>query len=222
MPEAPRGLRERKKFATHRTLTLTAVRLIAERGLDQVTVEDISSEAGVSARTFFNYFASKEDAVLIAFPDQVERTTAVARRLLDVPAEVEPLPALVSAFRAEIEVIEENPEEWLARMAIITANPSLISRVVAAQMPAEQILLAAVAERTGQDPVKDLYPGLLLGVIGSAMHAAIRRWCAFDGKKPIAGLIDEACAAVAAGLPAPPSPTAGKRRNRTISNEGVL
>lgn len=72
------GLRERKKRARHGALIDAAQLLVAEHGLDAVTVEMISAEAGVSARTFFNYFESKDDAVLgvedAGLPEDVIRT----------------------------------------------------------------------------------------------------------------------------------------------------
>jgi hypothetical protein len=59
----PPGLRERKKIATRQALGLAAMRLAIERGLDNVLVEDIAEAAGVSTRTFNNYFASKYEAI---------------------------------------------------------------------------------------------------------------------------------------------------------------
>jgi AcrR family transcriptional regulator len=61
---APAGLRERKKRERRAALIDAAQTLVLDRGLDDVTVEDICAEVGVSTRTFFNYFASKDDAVL--------------------------------------------------------------------------------------------------------------------------------------------------------------
>lgn len=58
------GLRERKKRARREALIDATHRLVAEHGLDAVTVDAICAEAGVSTRTFFNYFESKDDAVL--------------------------------------------------------------------------------------------------------------------------------------------------------------
>src|SRR5687768_4902588 len=58
------GLRERKKADTRRRLTAAARELVLAAGLDGVTVEQICDQAGVSLRTFFNYFESKELAVI--------------------------------------------------------------------------------------------------------------------------------------------------------------
>ncbi|MFI8527666.1 TetR/AcrR family transcriptional regulator [Promicromonospora sukumoe] len=75
---AEQGLRERKKAARRAALIDAAQNLVAEHGLDAVTVEMISAEANVSPRTFFNYFESKDDAVLGAedtgLPEDVIRT----------------------------------------------------------------------------------------------------------------------------------------------------
>ena len=64
MQAAAPGLRERKKAETRAALHAAAVRLFLERGPADVTVSDICEAAGVSARTFFNYFDAKEEALL--------------------------------------------------------------------------------------------------------------------------------------------------------------
>lgn len=71
------GLRERKRRATHRAIQMAVLSLAKERGIEKVTVEDISRLANVSARTFFNYFPSKDaafvgDAPGVASADDVE------------------------------------------------------------------------------------------------------------------------------------------------------
>src|SRR5690554_6857914 len=69
-------LRERKKRATRRALQLAGLTLVAERGLDAVTTEEIAAAAGVSQRTLFNYFTSKEEVLVGHDPDLVERLAA--------------------------------------------------------------------------------------------------------------------------------------------------
>src|SRR5215469_1070208 len=68
--DPPVSLRERKKQATRLLLRRTALELVAERGLANVTVEDIAEAAEVSPRTLFNYFPSKEAALFSGDPDR--------------------------------------------------------------------------------------------------------------------------------------------------------
>jgi AcrR family transcriptional regulator len=58
------GLRERKRLATRRAIQSAALRVVREQGLDGATIDEIARVADVSPRTFFNYFPSKEDAIL--------------------------------------------------------------------------------------------------------------------------------------------------------------
>ncbi len=81
------GLRERKKRATRAALAEAAVRLAAEHGADQVTVEAISAAGGVSVRTFFNYFDSRDDAFVVVDADAGER---VRRSFLAAPPALPP------------------------------------------------------------------------------------------------------------------------------------
>jgi AcrR family transcriptional regulator len=63
------GLRERKRIATRRAIQLAALGLATERGFDRVTIDEISHAANVSPRTFFNYFPSKETAIIGELPE---------------------------------------------------------------------------------------------------------------------------------------------------------
>jgi AcrR family transcriptional regulator len=82
VPASRLGRRERKKLATRQALNEAALALVLERGFDEVTVEAISASADVSTRTFFNYFSSKEEAVLGEAPDPA----AVRQAVLERPA----------------------------------------------------------------------------------------------------------------------------------------
>ncbi|MET0132955.1 MAG: TetR family transcriptional regulator [Kibdelosporangium sp.] len=205
------GLRERKKLETRRALLKAAVRLAYERGLEHVTVDDIAAEAGVSARTFFNYFASKEDAVLQPDDDPLEQMRQFAKGLVDAPAELSPLHAFAHVMRPFAERVDNEAEEWLARVSIIERDPSLIARMFTGQAETDRITIEAIAARLGTSP-DDFYPRLLLQVVSSAFHGVVRHWYALNGEASVARLFDTAIEAIAAGLPVPPG-TAGTEGN---------
>src|SRR4051794_34679169 len=101
------GLRERKKRATRQSLHSEALRLVAERGFDDVTIEDIAAAADVSPRTFFNYFGSKEDVIVNPDPDRVERLrTALAEHTADEP----PLDVLESVLIESLDEMTDRRE----------------------------------------------------------------------------------------------------------------
>jgi AcrR family transcriptional regulator len=194
------GLRERKKLATRLALHEAALRLVAERGLDGVTVEDVAERAGVSARTFFNYFPSKDDAVLGLDP------TAAARQVDAFqarPAAETALQALRAVARQQAAEMAQETELWPLRLRVIEAHPVLVGRLAAAFGESERALAEAIAERTGTRSDVDVHPTLLAGVAGVAMRTALHRWLATDFTASLPDLVDEAWDALAAGLPAP-------------------
>jgi AcrR family transcriptional regulator len=95
LPDAPVGLRERQKRARRAALVDAAQLLVERDGLDAVTVEAICAEAGVSTRTFFNYFESKDDAVLgmepLSLDPDVARTFAAGGPTGDIAHDLEVL-----------------------------------------------------------------------------------------------------------------------------------
>ena len=199
---ARRGLRERKKLATRTALHEAALRLVAERGLDAVSVEDIAQRADVSPRTFFNYFPSKDDAVIGLDPAGPRRQAEAFRNR---PPGESPLEALRAVTREQATQMAEDPELWPLRLQAIEKNPSLAGQLAVAFGESERVLTEAVAERTGTLPGRDTYPGLLASVGAAVMRTAMHRWWATEFSASLPGLVDEAWDAVAAGLPAPPT-----------------
>ncbi|RZU32052.1 TetR family transcriptional regulator [Blastococcus saxobsidens] len=195
------GLRERKKLATRQALHLAALQLVAERGLDAVSVDDIAERAQVSSRTFFNYFPSKVDAVVGLDPTTPFQ---VSSDFSARPATESPVQALRAVQRARAQEMAEEEELWPLRMTVIDAHPSLVQRLIAAFGEAELALAEAIAERTGTRVGVDVYPTLLAAVQGCAMRISLQRWVATDFTASLPDLVDEAWDALAAGLPAPP------------------
>jgi AcrR family transcriptional regulator len=196
----PNGLRERKKLATRLALHEAALRLVAEHGLDGVSIDDIAARADVSPRTFFNYFASKDDAVVGLDPSAPARQAeAFAAR----PASESAVEALRAVAREQATEMAQDPELWPLRLEVIETHPVLIGRLAAAFGESERVLAAAVADRTGTRADVDLFPMLLAGVAAAAMRTSLHRWLASGFTAALPDLVDEAWDALTAGLPTP-------------------
>lgn len=194
------GRRDRKKLETRAALEHAALTLVAERGLAGVTVEDIATAVDLSSRTFFNYFPSKEDALVGANPASAAE---LRERLEAMPAEVPVLEALRLMSRAEAEQVQRQREQWLLRLKVFEQNPSLLPRLVASGTETELAVSAAVARRSGVELGTSGYPELATAVALAAFRAAMMRWSAAGGRPALADLVDEAFSQIAAGLPDP-------------------
>ena len=197
------GLRERKKAQTRRALTAAAIRLSIERGSpDRVTVEEISEAADVSPRTFFNYFSSKEDAVLGVDP---ERRTELRAELELRPADEAPVEALRAALLSTAEGIDENAELWAQRLQLVREHPTLSAGYVASFADFERGMVEAMAARLGLDPDADLYPAVVVATALTIMRVTVKHWQATDADTPLADLLDVAFDQLADGLALPPT-----------------
>lgn len=166
----PTGLRERKKHATREALRRAAIELYRRHGPDTVTVEDICAAAGVSARTFFNYFATKDEAVLSL--DMAVGT--LAQRIVDRPADEAPLTALREVFAhrfAELATMDI----WSERTLLLREHPELLPRVSPANRALEAAVAGALATRTAL-PVGDLYVRTTAAAALGANRSAIASW----------------------------------------------
>ncbi len=196
----PPGRRERKKQATRNELRAAALDLAERRGLSGVTVEAITEQAGVAPRTFFNYFASKEDAIINYDPERLGR---VQRALAERPADESALQALRHVLLEDLDSREFGSADFMRAMRLVRSDSRLRAAQAARWQEMEQVMIEAIAERTGFNPLTDLYPSLVVTTMVGAMRAAVRLWCDNDGAIPIAALAVTAIDALAAGLPQP-------------------
>jgi AcrR family transcriptional regulator len=166
------GLRERKKRAMRQQLTDTATEMFLERGFDAVPVSEIAEACGVSEKTVFNYFPTKESLV-VDLPDAV---MAVLRTDLAEPG-IAPVEAvlriLAEELNAMISWLEAQDDQARASAAVrrfaamIVSTPSL--RAHQGEMIERLIAVAAevLAERAGlgpQDPEPQITATALLGL----------------------------------------------------------
>jgi AcrR family transcriptional regulator len=195
---APRdGLRERHRQRTLTQLEEVALRLFAERGFNAVTVDDIAAEADIARRTFFRYFASKED---VLFADHHHQLDALRQALAARPVDEPPLTALRSAILSMADRYEEDRERLLHRARILAATPSLRGRGLDRQRAGEQAVTDLVAEWLGVDPTRDLRPGIVAATTLAALRVALNAWLADGGKAHLPTLAAEALDLLDGGL----------------------
>src|SRR5690242_15243127 len=162
------GLRERKKQETRIALSWAAVRLAVERGYGAVRIEDIAAEAGVSLRTFRNYFDSKADAIAAR---EVDRSLKIAEELRARPAD-EPLwVAIRAAIEAHFALGAEGhggrtppDEQWVKGIRVMMTEPALQGAIARAYARVGEEMAAAIADRTG---TTGMYPRLVAEVVGA-------------------------------------------------------
>ena len=186
------GLRERKKLARRAALIDATHRLVAEQGLDAVTVEAICAEAGVSVRTFFNYFETKDDAVLGHAPWLLESAAA------EVFAHGGPTGELVLDLQALVAAFLRNPplerQRHAVALELAAQEPRLLARHLAWMEQHKGELTALIARRLGDAPAHA--PEVVGSVFLLLAHAAFLRWDAAGGTDDA----DEHVAAVVAEI----------------------
>lgn len=167
-------LRLRRRRATELEIHAATLRLSAQHGFEHVTVDMISAEAGISRRTFFNYFASKEAAVVTgptALPE-----AALAQFLAEPgqePAQV--LRELTQLLLHELAGNQPEREDLRQVMELAQAHPTVMATMLANFERFERVVGEAVAQRLGQAPL-DVTPVLVTSVAFSAIRTGLQCW----------------------------------------------
>ncbi|WP_239126727.1 acyl-CoA-like ligand-binding transcription factor [Asanoa siamensis] len=166
-PEMGLGLRERKKLRTRATIRAQALRLFAEKGYGETTVEQIAEAADISPSTFFRYFPSKEQLVLVDDYDPI-----MIRAFQEQPADVPVLTALRRSMeRVFGEMSPEQLDREMARQKLIRSVPELRAAQLDELQRTIELLAEGVAARMGRPP-GDLESRAFAGaVVGSIMGA---------------------------------------------------
>jgi AcrR family transcriptional regulator len=193
------GLRELKKLRTHAAIVHVAMDLFSERGFDATTIADIAERADIAPRTFFGYFASKEDVVFHDFDALVDSFAARLRRR-------EPGEDTLGAMRTWILEVhgQMSPEQEARRRMLVRDTPALAARDRANAARFGAVLAAAIAEDLRVKP-DDLRAQLAAAAAVAALDA-LGRWAdeasAMTDLTEAAALLDEAILFLRGGLEA--------------------
>jgi AcrR family transcriptional regulator len=195
------GLRERKKEETREALSQAAARLVLERGLENVLVEDIASAANVSPRTFNNYFSSKLEAIC-AIP--MDRAKEIGATLRGRPAD-EPLwDALTAAVLQHYEGADQTLDEpQMRRIRALANSPVMRGETLKINAATQRALAEAIADRTGTDIEQNMRPMILAGAVTAALNVALLRWFDADPSCPLQPLLQRALHELASALAQP-------------------
>ncbi|WDV51404.1 TetR family transcriptional regulator [Streptomyces coeruleorubidus] len=177
------NLRERKKQRTRDALLRAALELFATRGYEETTVDDIAAAVDVSQRTFFRYFAGKEETAF--YVPRLAETQVVEAVRARPPGEA-PLEALRRAVLESWDTINETIEEivpvdlHMRVYRVIESTPALLAAHLRRAAELEEELARIIAEREGLDVDADPRPRIVVALFGGVIRVTERLWSAGD------------------------------------------
>ncbi|MFF9320901.1 TetR family transcriptional regulator [Streptomyces sp. NPDC014735] len=203
----PPERRSRKARRTRDALAQAAVELVLDRGLKEVTVEEIAERADVDRRTFSRYFTGKEAAVLDSLRDDGDRINAALRTR---PAEE---PPLVAYRRAVLDWLDDlrarafhRQERIFALLVLAEREPTLYAAFHHIRVDAQEDSIAIVADRLGVDPRLDIRPAVTVAAGAGALLAAEAAWVRGGHPDDLPRLVGQAFDALSGELFTGPAP----------------
>ncbi|WP_225634415.1 TetR family transcriptional regulator [Streptomyces solaniscabiei] len=180
------GLRERTRRAVRAELAEVAIGLFVRQGFDDTTVEDIARAAGMTKRSFFRYFPTKEDVVFDGVDLTAEKVVAdIAAR----PVEEDPWDSLHHVLRAWQEEIHAG-EQVLATLRLIEATPALVGRLHQRRTEWRRRVSDALQGRPGADI--DAYTAdLLTNAATAVLDAVSSQWVRSNGRANRSALLEQ-------------------------------
>jgi len=170
------GLRERKKEHVRRTIQCEAMRLFAEQGYEQTTVEQIAEAAGVSTATVYRYFTSKEDTVVTDEYDPI-----VIQSIIDRPADEPLIDSVRSTMTGVLATYFARDRDLLiARHQLVKKTPALQVASFGEQERTTE-LFAALLARHLRRSVDDVDVRIACGALSGALKEAFGAWLGRGG-----------------------------------------
>jgi AcrR family transcriptional regulator len=176
-----------------------ALRLFAQRGYHDVTVDEIAAASGISARTFFRHFATKEEVLVGELRRRIDRAAAyIATRPSDEPA-------VVTVRRAILSEIGKGDAEGIGDWArIVWSDPVLYARVSGIAAAQRSVITELLATRMGVDASTDVRPGVIAASMLAAAEHAYRIWLQGDRDSSLRSVTEQALNLVEQGIGSTP------------------
>jgi mycofactocin system transcriptional regulator len=199
----------RPRATSREEIERVALQLFSTRGFDATTVDDIAAAAGIGRRTFFRYFAAKNDVVWGRFAEGLADLRTALARAPENRQMVESLREAIVAFNA---LAPDEVPVHRQRMSLIFSAPSLQAHSTLMYASWRAVVADFVADRAGV-PVEDLLPQLVAHLTLAAAVAAYEQWLA-DPDADLAQLLDRSVGMAAGGISAA---TRGRRSRGSAS-----
>lgn len=188
------SLWQRQRVAVCEEISRTALELFLAYGFEETTVDQIVRKVGVSRRSFFRYFGTKEDIVL---GDLVARGQAVAEAVAARPEDEGAWEALRAGLEASAQTTMSDERSALALGRMLFETPSLRARLIEKRLRWQEMLVPLITARMAAD---DDHAGLRASAVVAAslacLDAASEAWIASDGAEDLSALYDEAVASI--------------------------
>lgn len=188
------SLWRRSRIAAYAEISSVAMRLFLDQGFERTTIDQIASTAGISRRSFFRYFGTKEDIVL---GDLAQQGELMRNALEGVPPDVGPWEALREALHA-VNALATEPEVTLKIAKIMYETPSLRSRSIEKHLHWQSLLLPDIRRRLSlaEGDEANPAPGAIVASAIACLDAAGEVWVNGNGVEDLAVLYDRAVEAV--------------------------
>jgi AcrR family transcriptional regulator len=191
---AQTDLRHRTRAVVRSLLAQTAIELFATKGFDNTTLDEIAAAAGVSRRTLFNYFRSKEDLALSGLSEQGE---LIAARFAEQPHTESVWASLRAAFQAltEIDIAADRRLE-LVTLLFGEGNESLRAGHAEKQARWQDLVAPLIEARLPDAPHRSLQARAIAGAAITCLQTANEEWARRRGDADLLDLYDIAVDAV--------------------------
>lgn len=177
------GLRERKRLETRSRLEIAAIELVACNGLEETTVEAISERANVSTRTFFNYFESKEEAILGLYHFNINDDMVASH--LDSHRDAGLIESIVALMIDTFGQALTDPALYKKRKKIIRQYPQLLERQINQTVHVSKQLMTVIQDLAKTEKglqVSEAQAEVIVALCVSGVRISIREWVEANGK----------------------------------------